>query len=129
MESLTVDLAVIGAGPAGQKGAIQGAKAGKKVVIIDRLGMLGGACLHQGTIPSKALRMAILELSGFLQSVYFGGKTLTKQEISIEDLQARLRRVIGDQDTELKRQCEANDVETVYGAARFRDEHLSLIHI
>ena len=124
MESLTVDLAVIGAGPAGQKGAIQGAKAGKKVVIIDRLGMLGGACLHQGTIPSKALRMAILELSGFLQSVYFGGKTLTKQEISIEDLQARLRRVIGDQDTELKRQCEANDVETVYGAARFRDEHL-----
>ena len=72
MESLSVDLAVIGAGPAGQKGAIQGAKAGKSVAIIDRLGMLGGSCLHQGTIPSKALRMAILDLSGFLQSIYVG---------------------------------------------------------
>ena len=41
--SMEVDLAVIGAGPAGQKGAIQGAKAGKRVVVIDRLGLLGGA--------------------------------------------------------------------------------------
>lgn len=124
MESITVDLAVIGAGPAGQKGAIQGAKAGKSVVIIDRMGMLGGACLHQGTIPSKALRMAILDLSGFLQSVYFGSKTQTKQEISMEDLQARLFKVIGDQDAELKRQFEANDVQMVYGSARFVGDHL-----
>ena len=54
-EQLEVDLAVIGAGPAGQKGAIQGAKAGKKVVVIDRLGLLGGACLNQATVPSKTL--------------------------------------------------------------------------
>ena len=60
MKELEVDLVVIGAGPAGQKGAIQGAKAGKKVAIIDRLGLLGGASLHQGTIPSKALRSATL---------------------------------------------------------------------
>ena len=45
-EKMEVDLAVIGAGPAGQKGAIQGAKAGKRVVVIDRLGRLGGACLR-----------------------------------------------------------------------------------
>ena len=52
-EQLEADLAVIGAGPAGQKGAIQGAKAGKKVIVVDRLGLLGGACLNQGTVPSK----------------------------------------------------------------------------
>ena len=125
MESLGFDLAVIGAGPAGHKGAIQGAKAGKSVVIIDRMGMLGGSCLHQGTIPSKALRMAILDLSGFLQSLYFGGETRqSKQEISMEDLQVRLNKVIGDEDAVLKKQCEANGVQMVYGSARFADEHL-----
>ncbi|HIL10577.1 MAG TPA: FAD-dependent oxidoreductase, partial [Candidatus Latescibacteria bacterium] len=125
LETLSFDLAVIGAGPAGQKGAIQGAKAGKSVAIIDRLGMLGGSCLHQGTIPSKALRMAILDLSGFLQSVYFGNETQqSKQEISMQDLQARLNKVIGDEDAVLKKQCEANGVQIVYGSARFADEHL-----
>ncbi len=124
METLIVDLAVVGAGPAGQKGAIQGAKAGKSAVIIDRLGLLGGSCLHQGTIPSKALRMAILDLSGFLQSIYFGGETLTRHEISMGDLQARLNRVIDDEVAELRRQCETNGVQMVYGAARFVDEHL-----
>ena len=55
MKTFTVDLAVIGAGPAGLMGASQGARVGKKVVIIDRLGLLGGASLHHGTIPSKSL--------------------------------------------------------------------------
>ena len=124
LETLSVDLAVIGAGPAGQKGAIQGAKAGKSVAIIDRMGMLGGSCLHQGTIPSKALRMAILDLSGFLQSVYFGEEPQSKQKISMQDLQARLNKVIGDEDEVLKKQCDANGVQTIYGSARFADEHL-----
>jgi NAD(P) transhydrogenase len=44
---------VIGSGPAGQKGAIAAAKIGKRVAIIDRARMIGGVCLHTGTIPSK----------------------------------------------------------------------------
>ena len=68
MKTEQVDLLVIGAGPAGQKGAIQGAKGGLKVVVADRLGLLGGACLNQGTIPSKALRQSILDMTGFIQS-------------------------------------------------------------
>ena len=54
------DLAVIGSGPAGQKGAIAAAKLGKRVAIIDRHEMVGGVCLHTGTIPSKTVREAIL---------------------------------------------------------------------
>ena len=84
--SMEVDLAVIGAGPAGQKGAIQGAKAGKRVVVIDRLGLLGGACLNQGTIPSKTLRRAILDLTGYLQSAYYGQARRSREEVSISDL-------------------------------------------
>ena len=122
METLHVDLAVIGAGPAGQKGAIQGAKAGKKVVLIDRMGMLGGACLHQGTIPSKALRLAILDMTGFHLKAYFGDDK-HHEKISMRELQGRLNRVISDQNTELELQCEGNDVQVLYGAARFADEH------
>ena len=123
MEKLKVDLAVIGAGPAGQKGAIQGAKVGKKVALIDRLGLLGGACLHTGTIPSKTLRMAILDLTGFLQSAYYGQEQRTAREISMKDLTFRVNKVIEDENALLAEQCVGNGVEVIYGTARFADSH------
>jgi len=66
------DLAVIGSGPAGQKGAIAAAKLRKKVVVIDRRDMVGGCSLHLGTIPSKTMREAILYLSGIRQRTFYG---------------------------------------------------------
>jgi NAD(P) transhydrogenase len=57
---LSWDVLVIGSGPAGQKAAIQSAKAGKRVAIIERDRHVGGACVHTGTIPSKALRQHAL---------------------------------------------------------------------
>ena len=50
------DFLIIGSGPAGQKAAIQGAKAGLKVVVVESEPQVGGMCVHKGTIPSKALR-------------------------------------------------------------------------
>ena len=50
------DVVVIGSGPAGQKAAVQAAKAGKRVCVIEREVGVGGACVHRGTIPSKTLR-------------------------------------------------------------------------
>ena len=50
------DVVVIGSGPAGQKAAIQAAKAGKRVAVIERDRRVGGSCVHTGTIPSKSLR-------------------------------------------------------------------------
>jgi len=45
------DVAVIGSGPAGQKAAVQAAKAGQRVAIIEQDSLFGGACVHRGTIP------------------------------------------------------------------------------
>jgi len=59
------DLVVIGSGPAGQKAAICAAKLNKRVAVIERSSMLGGVSVHKGTIPSKTLREAILQLTGF----------------------------------------------------------------
>jgi len=123
MNTVKVDLAVIGAGPAGQKGAIQGAKSDKKVALIDRLGLLGGACLHTGTIPSKTLRMAILDLTGFLQSTYYGQAQRTAREISMSDLTFRVNKVIEDENKLLAEQCAGNGVEVIYGSGRFADSH------
>ena len=119
--TVRVDLAVIGGGPAGQKGAIQGAKAGKRVVVVDRLGMLGGACLNQGTVPSKTLRAAILDMTDYIQAEYFGNTSAPPGDISIDDLKLRVNKVIEDQNRVLTQQNESNDIVTSFGAARFAD--------
>ena len=56
-----VDILVVGSGPAGQKAAIQAAKLGKRVAVVERPGRLGGNSIHTGTIPSKTLREAVLD--------------------------------------------------------------------
>ena len=66
------DLVVIGSGPAGQKGAIAAAKARKRVAIIDRAVMIGGVSVHTGMIPSKTVREAIFQLTGFAVKALYG---------------------------------------------------------
>ena len=63
MSSSEYDLVVIGSGPAGQKGAIAAAKVRKRVAVIDRTVMIGGVSVHTGTIPSKTVPEAILQLT------------------------------------------------------------------
>jgi hypothetical protein len=47
------------------RAAIQGAKAGKGVAVIEKRSAIGGVCINAGTIPNKAMREAVLHLSGF----------------------------------------------------------------
>ncbi len=61
------DLVVIGAGPAGEKGAAQAAYFGKRVCIIERAPKPGGAAINTGTVPSKTLRETALYFSGLRQ--------------------------------------------------------------
>ncbi|MEP6690631.1 MAG: Si-specific NAD(P)(+) transhydrogenase [Gemmatimonadaceae bacterium] len=113
------DLAVIGSGPAGQRGAIAAAKLRKNAVIIDRLHMTGGVCVQTGTIPSKTMREAILYLSGFRQRTFYGKDYRAKDIISAADLSSRVQAVV-DRETEVIRsQLRRNNVATVTGTARF----------
>ena len=122
-----VDMVVIGSGPAGQKAAIQAAKLGKSVALIERNRILGGACTHTGTIPSKALREAVLHLSGLQQRGFSGeregGGGRGKPEITIEDLIARGQQVIRTEMEVIREHMVRNEVEIICGEARFQDPH------
>src|SRR5262249_46833669 len=80
------DIAVIGTGPSGQKAAIQAAKLGKRVVVIERNAVVGGAQINTGTIPSKALREAALHLTGSNKRGLFGESYRVKRNITVDDL-------------------------------------------
>src|SRR5213078_1450072 len=49
------EVLVLGAGPGGYTAAFRAADLGRKVVLVDSRGPLGGVCLNIGCIPSKAL--------------------------------------------------------------------------
>jgi NAD(P) transhydrogenase len=70
--NLYADYIVIGSGPAGQKAAIQAAKLGKTVIVIEKDPYPGGASLNSGTIPSKSLREAIIDLTDFYERSFYG---------------------------------------------------------
>ncbi|MEX2154102.1 MAG: Si-specific NAD(P)(+) transhydrogenase [Gemmatimonadaceae bacterium] len=88
------DLVVIGAGPAGEKGAAQAAYFGKKVCIIERSPKPGGAAVNTGTIPSKTLRETALYFSGLRQRGLYGVDLRVKHDITISDFMFRERAVV-----------------------------------
>jgi len=72
---------VIGSGPAGQKAAMQSAKLGKRVAVVEQYMDPGGNCLYNGTIPSKSLREAIIDLTGFFDRKFYGQETLSVKKL------------------------------------------------
>ena len=117
------DLAVIGSGPAGQKGAIAAAKLGKRAAVIDRAEMIGGVSLHTGTIPSKTLRESILYLTGFRQRAFYGRDYRLQEEITVSDLSARVALVRTREMAVIRHQLSRNGVAAITGTARFVDPH------
>ncbi|NRP73641.1 putative soluble pyridine nucleotide transhydrogenase [Ensifer psoraleae] len=115
------DLIVIGSGPAGRRGAIQAAKLGKKVLVIEQGKRVGGVSVHTGTIPSKTLRETALNLSGWRERGFYGRSYRVKQEISAEDLRRRLIITLNHEVEVLEHQFARNRVQHIRGRASFVD--------
>ncbi len=85
--------------------------------------MMGGVCVNTGTIPSKTLREAVLYLTGFAQRDMYGASYRVKSEITIGDLLARTKHVVGREVEVIRNQLLRNHVDILGGTARFDDEH------
>ena len=114
------DLIVIGSGPAGEKGAAQAAYFGKRVALIEREPVLGGACVNSGTIPSKTLRESALHLSGFRMRAFGDAIGLTiKDNITVADLMRRKQIVVEREWQRIESNLRRHLVDRYSGKARF----------
>ena len=80
--------------------------------------MVGGVCLHTGTIPSKTLREAILYLSGFRERTFYGKDYAVKREITVADLAFRVQKVMAKEIEVIRAQLARNHVDDRHGPAR-----------
>jgi NAD(P) transhydrogenase len=117
----TYDMLVIGSGPAGRRAAVQSAKLGRSVLVVDKGRRLGGVSVHTGTIPSKTIRETVLNLSGFRERGFYGRGYRVKQDIAMTDIVTRLHKTLDHEVEVLQHQFMRNAVKSVHAAARFRD--------
>lgn len=124
---LAYDLAVIGSGPAGQKAAIQAAKLGKTVCVIEAREVVGGAAINTGTIPSKALREAILRRGGRqsaeprVADFMSAGAAIANKAVTLAGLWASCQDVIKAEIDMVRGHFESNGIDLITGRAQFRD--------
>ena len=88
------DVIIIGSGPAGEKAAAQAAYIGKKVLVIEKENVVGGAMVNTGTLPSKTLRETSLFFSGKKQRGMFGVDFQLSKKITVQDLMYRKNLII-----------------------------------
>lgn len=118
-----VDAFVVGSGPAGQKAAIRLAKAGRSVVLCERLREIGGACVHQGTIPSKALRERAVERGRVNARLAQLNAEEFERGVSITELIGETADIIHSHDGYMTAQLQRNGVQIVHGRASFVSAH------
>ena len=122
MSSNTSDVIVVGSGPGGEGAAMQLAKSGRSVQLVERYSKVGGGCTHWGTIPSKALRFSIYQLTELL-SLPLMRSCGVSVDFTMADLVARTESIVGQQEGLRRKFFNRNDVEVIHGEAHFVDKN------
>ena len=117
------DLVCIGSGPAGQRGAVQAAKLGRRVALIERRGSLGGICTDTGTIPSKTFREAVVALAAEAARITGSMERAARPRPSAKELLARVESVVSREATVIANQLSRNGVDVMCGDASFKGPH------
>ncbi len=121
---MDLELLVIGSGPGGQKAAIQAAKLGKRVAVVERPERVGGISIHTGTVPSKTLREAVFEeLSRRSIDMPDPLHPELQERGAVEFLRQRTERVVAAESALVRDQFRRNRVGVLYGEASFVDPH------
>jgi NAD(P) transhydrogenase len=117
------DLIVIGAGPAGEKGASKAAQYGKRVALIERAPYLGGAGINTGTVPSKTLRESALYFSGLQQRGLYGIDYSLKENLTVKDFMYRERTVVEKEREMIEQGVRHENISLIHGEAFLKDAH------
>ncbi|GEJ56709.1 Si-specific NAD(P)(+) transhydrogenase [Anaeromyxobacter diazotrophicus] len=120
---LHYDVVVIGSGPAGEHGAVQAASYGKKVALIEKEAVPGGASANTGTIPSKALRETALAIQQARSRDAHGIEFSVSETVTIPELMGRRGLVTAREHSRIRNRLNAAGVEQFRGVASFADAH------
>jgi len=126
MTSRTADVIVVGSGPGGEGAAMQLAKSGRKVQLVERYNKVGGGCTHWGTIPSKALRFSIYQLTELLNLPLMQSCGVSV-DFTMADLKSRTESIVNEQESMRRKFFNRNGVELVQGEATFVDRNTMAI--
>jgi NAD(P) transhydrogenase len=121
------DLVVIGSGPAGEKGAAQAAYFGKKVALVERAPVLGGAAANTGTLPSKTLRETALYLTGFRHRELYGLSVALERQVTARDFLRREHAVADAERQRVAANLERHHVTVLRGRASFKDAQTVIV--
>ncbi len=117
------DLIVIGSGPAGEKGAAQAAYFDKRVALIERDSVLGGASCNTGALSSKTLRESALALSGFRSRELFGVDLAVRRGATVHDFLTHERMVVAAEREAIRENVRRHKINTYHGLASFIDRY------
>src|SRR5262245_25977839 len=123
MEPTSYDLVVIGSGPAGESGSASAALFGKRVAMVEKSPLVGGASANTGTLPSKTLRESALAISGLKARDLYGVDLSLRREATVAEFRYHERRVTANERKRVERNLSRNGVVLYHGAASFVDPH------
>ena len=126
MAEYDYDVVVIGSGPAGEGAAMNSAKHGKKVAIIEEQQAVGGNCTHKGTIPSKALRHSVMQIVEFNTNPMFR-EIGEPRWFSFQKVLDRAEKVMANQVMLRTNFYARNRVDVFFGQAEFQDANTILV--
>lgn len=116
------DIVILGSGPAGEGAAMNAAKAGRKVAVVESRGIVGGNSTHLGTIPSKALRHSVRQILRFNTNPMFR-QIGEPRWFSFPDVLKSAESVIERQVASRTSYYARNRIDVYFGTASFADEH------
>ncbi len=117
------DLVIIGSGPAGQQAALEASRRGMRTAVVERQQLLGGVCLHTGTMPSKAFREAVLQFTGWYNRACGHGPFSLHDGDWMLRLKSHVNRVIEQELKVIGDYFSHRGIDLHQGSAAFVDPH------
>jgi NAD(P) transhydrogenase len=109
---------VIGAGPAGEKAAVQAAFFGKRVAMVDRAACPGGSAVRSAGVPTMTLRETASYLTGFRRRDTYGLSLQLLPALVLERLLTRTAEVIATRTQSVRANLDRHGVRLLRGEAR-----------